>query len=133
MNAFGWLLFLFIGLPLIELALLIKIGTIIGFWPTIAIVIFTGVLGAALARLEGFRVFRKIQSEISIGNMPKEELIDGLLIFAGGVVLLTPGIITDIWGFAMLIPLTRYWFKRALRKAFDKMIRQHNSTIYRPL
>ncbi len=123
---FAWLLLLFILVPLIELAILIQVGSYIGLWPTIALVIITGIIGATLARVQGFSILEKIRYDLSQGILPREEILDGLLVFAGGVVLLTPGILTDLWGFAMLVPLTRRWFKRWLRKIFDRMIQQQH-------
>ncbi len=119
---FAKLLFLFIAMPMLELALLVKVGTLIGFWPTMGIVICTAILGASLARYQGFVTYVRIQQSLQQGAMPAEEMIDGVLILVGGIVLLTPGFITDIFGFILLIPFTRYWLKRWLRKKFDQMI-----------
>ncbi len=127
---FGKLLLLFVGLPLIELALLIKLGQLWGVWPTIGLVVITGIVGASLARIQGFLVYTRIQNELAQGRMPAEELIDGLLILVGGVVLLTPGILTDLFGFTMLLPLTRLFFKRWLRRRFDSMVQQGETRIF---
>lgn len=109
------LLLLFTVVPLVELALLIKLGNLIGLWPTILIVIATGVLGAALARSQGTRTVGAIRAELAQGRAPTESLINGLLILVGGVVLLTPGLLTDLLGFSLLVPFTRNWFKKELR------------------
>ncbi len=122
------LILLFALLPLIELYLLIKVGSVIGGLPTIGLVLFTGVLGAYLARLEGTRVFLRAQENMKQGIPPAEEVIDALLIFIAGVVLLTPGIVTDCMGFAMLFPPTRRLFKVWLRKRFDQAVA--NGTIH---
>ncbi len=127
---FGKLVLLFVGLPLVELAILIKLGQFMGLWPTIGLVIVTGIVGASLARMQGFLVYTRIQHELAAGRMPAEEMIDGLLILIGGVVLLTPGILTDLFGFAMLLPLTRLFFKRWLRKRFDSMVQQGETRIF---
>jgi len=120
---FGRLLLLFTLVPLAELYLLIKIGSVIGALPTVLIVIGTGVLGAYLARQQGFRVWGRIQQEMQSGRFPAEEMLDGLLIFAAGVVLITPGVLTDITGILILIPFTREfirgWIKRKLRGMMD--------------
>lgn len=123
------LLILFIVVPLIEIALLIKIGKMIGLWPTLFIVIATGFMGAALARFQGFLVMKKIKNELSLGNMPADELIDGLLILIGGIVLLTPGLITDAIGFLMLIPWSRKIFKTWLVNKFRESIQNANARI----
>lgn len=114
------LLFLFIAIPLIEITLLIKMGDAIGFWPTILIQVGTGILGAALARLQGLFVWNKIAREMQSGRIPTEDMINGLLIFAAGVVLMTPGLLTDAAGFALLIPFTRNIFKAWARRQFEK-------------
>ena len=101
---FGVLLFIFIFVPLVELAILIQVGQWIGLWNTIALVVFTGVLGATLARAQGLSVLMKIQRDLAVGIMPEESLFDGVMILVGGIVLLTPGILTDAMGFFLLIP-----------------------------
>lgn len=117
---FARLLILFTVVPLIELALLIKLGNRIGLWPTIFIVIATGVLGAALARSQGTQVIGAIRAEVAEGRPPTESLINGLLVLVGGVVLLTPGLLTDILGFSLLIPFTRNWFRKKLQSRLRK-------------
>jgi len=82
------LFLLFTIVPLLELALLIKIGAIIGVLWTIVIVVFTGILGASLARYEGFTILNKIKNNLSYGDMPGDEMIEGLLILVGGLLLL---------------------------------------------
>lgn len=124
------LVLLFIGLPLVELAILVKLGTLIGFWPTIGIVAVTGFIGAGLARSQGFRVWTDVARELQAGRMPVGDLTDGLLILIGGIVLLTPGLITDLFGFAMLIPTTRRGFKRYLSARFQRMTRSGEVRIY---
>lgn len=117
---FARLIILFTVVPLIELALLIKLGNVIGLWPTILIVIGTGVLGAALARSQGTQVVSAIRAELAEGRPPTESLLNGLLVLVGGVVLLTPGLLTDLLGFSLLVPSTRNWFKRKLQGRLKK-------------
>ena len=120
----GRLILLFTLVPLVELFLLIKIGTIIGALPTVLIVVGTGVLGAYLARQQGFMVWSRIQREMEMGMFPAEDMLDGLLIFGAGVVLLTPGVINDVIGILILIPFTRLyireWIKRRLQIMMDR-------------
>ncbi len=116
------LITLFVISPLIELAILIWIGTRIGFWPTIAIVVATGTLGALLARTLGARVLRQMQADLAAGRMPASHLLDGFLILVGGILLLTPGVLSDVAGIALLLPATRTRFKRALRRRLEWMI-----------
>jgi len=98
------LLFLFTVAPLIELFLLVKLGDAIGFWPTVALVVTTGAVGAILTRMEGMRVLRQAQADFQQGRVPTDRLLDGLLILIAGAVLLTPGLITDALGFFLLVP-----------------------------
>lgn len=120
----GYLILLFTLVPIMELALLIKIGQYIGVFYTLTLVIVTGVLGAILAREQGFRTLKKIESEINLGVMPSEQILDGVLILCGGILLLTPGLITDIIGFLVLIPLTRdlikQWLKKKIKTIMDE-------------
>ncbi len=118
-------------IPVIELYLLIKIGTVIGGFNTILLVLLTGFLGAWLARIEGMNTMMKLRTNISQGLMPAEELIDAVIIFVAGVVLITPGLITDISGLLLLWPVTRIKFKQFLRKKFDEMQLQGNINITR--
>ncbi len=112
--------------PFIEIYLLIKIGAQVGAFNTILIVILTGLLGAYLARLEGIKTMTKVRDSLNRGDLPAEEMLDATLIFAAGVVLLTPGFITDLTGLALLVPKARFWFKRWLRKKFDEWLKKTN-------
>jgi UPF0716 protein FxsA len=108
--------------PLVELFILLKIGSHIGALNTLLLVVLTALLGTLLVRLEGLRTLRQIQSSLSQGQIPAEELIDGVLIFAGGILLLTPGVLTDLCALILLFPYTRMHFKRWLRRRFDRMV-----------
>ena len=115
---FGRLLLLFVFLPMIELYLLIMLGARIGPMPTIGLIVLTGVIGATLARQQGLSTLAKIQNELKQGRAPTQELVEGAMIVVGGLVLLTPGILTDIFGFAMMVPC----FRRSLAKQFKVRI-----------
>jgi UPF0716 protein FxsA len=123
------LLAAFILLPLVELALLIQIGRWIGLPWTLALVIVTGFVGAALARRHGVRAWIAIRDELRAGRMPAAALADGLLILIGGIVLLTPGLITDLFGFAMLVPTTRNAFKKVLARRFERAVQRGDASI----
>jgi UPF0716 protein FxsA len=112
------LIVLFTVVPLVELAILIELGQRIGLSSTIAIVILTGFVGAALARSQGFGVLNRIQSELNTGQLPADGLFDGALILAGALLLLTPGLITDLFGFALLLPASRKLLKVYIRNYF---------------
>nr|WP_320013337.1 FxsA family protein [uncultured Desulfobacter sp.] len=115
-------LFLFFTLiPMAELYILIHIGGIIGGLNTIILVIITGFIGAYLARMEGLNTMIKVRQNLDQGHMPAEELLDAFIILVAGLVLITPGLLTDTAGLLLLWPLTRNKFKRFLRKKFDEM------------
>ena len=126
----GRLILLFTIVPLVELYILIKIGSHIGGSNTILLVIMTAVLGAWLARLQGLRTLRQMQLSLSQGQIPAEELIDGVLILAGGILLLTPGVLTDLFALVLLFPFTRTHFKRWLRRRFDRMVASGNARLH---
>lgn len=116
------LFLLFTVVPLLELYFLIKIGSAIGALNTILIVLGTALAGAALAKLEGLRTIRQIMNNLSQGVLPAEELIDAVLIFGSGILLITPGVLTDLFALFVLVPFTRTYFKRWLRRKFDRMV-----------
>lgn len=124
---FAKLLALFICVPLIELMLLIQIGEWIGLWPTIALVVVTGFLGASLARQQGFKVWTRIQTELNAGRMPAADVLDGLLILIGGIVLLTPGLLTDLCGFALMVPGVRRRVRAEVEKRFRNRQEKRNA------
>ncbi len=104
------LILLFTALPLAEIYLLVKVGTAIGVIPTALLVVGTGVVGATLARKEGLSVLRRTREKFRQGQLPAEELIDGIVLLVSGAFLLTPGILTDVIGLVGLIP----WFRKKL-------------------
>jgi UPF0716 protein FxsA len=119
---FARLFLLFTIVPMAELYILIKIGSYLGAFNTILLIVITGILGALLARLEGLRNLRQIMRSISQGIVPAEELVDSVLIFVAGIVLVTPGVLTDAMGLFLLVPYTRTIFKRWLRRKLDRMV-----------
>jgi len=118
------LVLLFVVTPLIELADLVYLGTLIGVLYTILIVVATGLIGAFLAKNQGLTTFSRIRSSIERGVLPADELFQGALILLGGLLLLTPGLITDLAGFAMLIPQTRNIVAKWLRGLIQRKIQQ---------
>jgi UPF0716 protein FxsA len=128
---FPKLFLLFTVLPLVELYLLIKIGTVIGGLNTLALVLVTGIAGAYLARLEGYRTMIRAQENLQAGLVPAEELVDGLLIFVAGIMLITPGVITDCAGLLILFPPTRRVFKIWLRRRFDRAVAAGQVRVFR--
>jgi len=120
------LLLLFTLVPMIELALLIKVGQYIGVFPTIILVALTGIIGVTLAKNQGFMVINKVKTSINRGQMPADGLIEGLLILIGGAMLLTPGLLTDATGFCMIIPWTRELLKDYLKGRLRKYLNKIN-------
>jgi UPF0716 protein FxsA len=124
------LFLLFTVVPLVELYLLIKIGSYIGALNTILIILATAFLGAVLARLEGLRTIKQILSHLSQGIAPAEQMVDALLIFGAGILLITPGVLTDFLALFLLIPFTRTHIKRWLRRKFDRMVASGNIRLH---
>jgi len=122
MPMFGKMLILFIFLPMVELYLLIMLGARIGAMPTIGLIVLTGILGASLARQQGLSVLAKIQKEMAAGNPPAQELVEGVLVLVGGLVLLTPGILTDLFGFSLLVAPIRKTICQKLTQSFTKKV-----------
>lgn len=101
------LLLIILVVPLAEIYLLLQVGSFIGAVPTVILVIFTAVLGSFLLRQQGFTTFRRFQESLAKGEVPAYEIVEGPLILLGGLLLLTPGFITDIMGIVCLIPPLR--------------------------
>ena len=116
---------LFLFLPLIELALLIEIGSHIGTLATVALILVTGALGAFLARSQGLEALRQLRVETAAGKLPTGPLVDGVVILLAGVVLLTPGVLTDILGFLCLAPVFRNFLKAILLRKLKHWLEQN--------
>ena len=112
----------FTTIPLVEIYLLIHIGSVFGVFTSIALVFFTGLLGAYLARIQGIKTLFKIQESIKEGRMPSGELLEALLIVAAGIVLLTPGFLTDTIGFLLLLPnireIVKSWVQSKIKNQY---------------
>lgn len=111
---FRILFILFLIVPLIEIAILIEIGKVFGAAYTIALVVGTAALGAALFRQQGLSTLAKVQLSLNEGDLPATELIEGLMLLIAGALLLTPGFFTDVFGFLVLIPPLRNKIARSL-------------------
>lgn len=120
---FPILLLLFTLVPLAEIALLVQLGSQLGFWPTLALVLGTGVAGAALAKWQGLRVLERIQRQLAEGVMPAAEIIDGALLLGAGLLLITPGALTDMAGIALLLPPVRRLVRRLAVDWFAHRVR----------
>ncbi len=114
------LLLLFIVTPLVEMAILIELGRRFGTWHTIGIVVLTGLIGASLAKAQGLQVYRNLTRSLYNGELPHNHLIEGLLLFVGGALLITPGVLTDIVGFVLVLP----WTRRLVREQVKSQLRK---------
>ena len=103
--------------PLVELALLIYVGIVIGALYTILIVLITGLIGIVILRKQGVAILRKTRSNLEQGILPAEGIVDGTLVLLAGVLLITPGMIMDVLGFVLLIPQVRRFINDQLRAA----------------
>jgi len=130
MKLSGKLLLMFTLIPFIELSLLFKIAELTSGMTTLAIILLTGVVGAYFAKQQGMLVIQNIQRETKNGSIPGNELMHGLCVLIGGLLLLTPGILTDIFGFSLLMPLTRTLYIAAGTDYFKKKIQNGTVQFY---
>jgi UPF0716 protein FxsA len=121
----GRLLLLFVVLPAVELALLIELGSRFGTLHTLILIVLTGVIGASLARGQGLGVMRQIQTEVAEGRVPADSLVDAAIILVAAALLVTPGVLTDGFGFLCLIPAFRGVVKRMLWSRLEDSVRQN--------
>jgi len=105
---------LFIGVPLLEIYVLIQVGQVIGPWWTILLLVLDSILGTWLIKREGSRAWRALRQALETGRMPGQELADGALILVGGTLMLSPGFVTDALGILLILPLTRPAARRLL-------------------
>lgn len=128
---FRWIVILMIVIPALEIWVLLEMGRLIGGWQTFALIVSTGFIGAFLAKRESRRVWSYARHEMSRGVIPTGSILDGIAVFAGGLLLLTPGFITDSLGFLLLLPGTRNLFKSWLLAAIKRGIESGRITFIR--
>ena len=107
---------LFIIVPIIEITVLMQVGELIGAWPTIAIVIVSAWLGAKYVRQQGIATLQSVQTKMAQGEMPSSEIVTGLMLLVAGVLLVTPGFVTDIFGLSLLVPAIRHALANSVQK-----------------
>lgn len=112
-------LFLFIVMPILELVVLIQVGTVIGALNTIGLVLLTAIIGAALLKKQGLATLTRANQRMNSGEIPAREMAEGLILAFGGAMLLAPGFITDAFGFLCLLPGTRHWL---VSQAMKRMV-----------
>jgi UPF0716 protein FxsA len=125
-----YLFLLFTVVPVVELALLVWLGGQTVWWLPVLLVIADGVAGALLWRWQGIRTLVRIREEMAAGRMPADALVDGLLIFFAGAFMITPGMITDVVGFALLIPPIRAVVKRFAKAWFVRHVEVRGAAFY---
>ncbi len=123
------LFIIFAVVPVLELYLLVKVGRLIGAWETVAILLAVSFAGAWLVRQQGFSLLSRIQGELAAGRLPAAEILDGFLVLVGGILLLTPGFLTDLIGLVFLVPGGRYLLKQYLQRWLERRLSQGAITI----
>jgi len=121
---------LFILIPLIELYFLLEISQFIGVFTTVMVIVFTGAAGVSIAKRQGYQVVNNIRSTLNAGKMPTDDLISALLILIGGVTLLTPGFLTDITGFLLILPGSRDLIAALVKKYFLKYVKENKVEVH---
>lgn len=127
---FGILVILFTVTPALEFYLLFKVGSNIGALNTLVLIVLTGIVGAALAKREGLSTLYKIQEQTAQGMLPGKEIVHGFLIFGGGLLLLTPGFLTDILGLSMVLPGPRHFLVHLAQRWIEKAIASGNVQVF---
>lgn len=117
------LLIAFLAVPIVEIYVILQVGHAIGGWPTVALLVFESMLGAWIMRHEGRRAWRALTLALQEGKMPDRELADAALVLVGGVLLLTPGFVTDVFGFLFVLPFTRPAVRRVLTAYAARRVR----------
>ncbi|MEQ9501437.1 MAG: FxsA family protein [Deltaproteobacteria bacterium] len=118
----GWLALLFIVVPALELAILMKVGALFGVLPTFALIVVTGIVGAALAKRQGLSVLTRLRKDAQTGAWPGTAIADGAIIVVAGALLVTPGMLTDLVGFSLLVPQVRSAIRGHLRRRFEQAV-----------
>ena len=122
------LILLLVGVPLLELVLLIQVTKLTSWTFTIGLTLLTGAVGASLARRQGFSVIRRIQSEMSAGKMPTSSIVDAVMILIAGLLLMTPGILTDVFGFSLLVPVCRRIYQKIVMEWIRRNVKVQTFT-----
>lgn len=124
------LFLIFTLVPIVELFLLIQVGKVIGAWDTVFIVVATGLVGAYMAKSQGLSILLSTQKQLSQGQLPTDNIIHGILVFIGGVLLITPGFVTDLVGMSFVFPITRKFFLHSVKSFLQKKIQSGGIHFY---
>ncbi|NBD26077.1 FxsA family protein [Paenibacillus glycinis] len=126
-----WLVAAIIVIPAVELWGIIRMGHLIGGWPTFLIILLTGFLGAKLASSEGRKAFAEVQMQLQSGRPPGHAMLNGICVLIGGLLLLLPGFFSDIVGVTMLLPFTRPFYRILMYRWLEKKVRNGSFVIRR--
>ncbi|WP_336863415.1 FxsA family protein [Peribacillus frigoritolerans] len=126
-----YFLMFIIAMPVVEIIVLLLSGNLIGFWPTLFLIVATGLIGVYLAKRQGMETWKKAQEQIRYGMMPGNEIIDGICIFIGAALLLSPGLISDIMGLILVFPPTRNLLKPIVIRFIMNRMNKGKVTIIR--
>ncbi|MFJ7511311.1 FxsA family protein [Peribacillus simplex] len=126
-----YFLMFIIAMPVVEIIVLLLSGNLIGFWPTLFLIVATGLIGAYLAKRQGMETWKKAQEQIRYGMMPGNEIIDGICSFIGAALLLSPGLISDIMGLILVFPPTRNLLKPIVIRFIMNRMNKGKVTIIR--
>jgi len=124
-----WILF-FMLIPVTEIYIYIQLGKYAGIPATLALILGTGIAGVILTKQQGFYILKRFREDIGSGIVPGNRLLDGLLILVGAVLLITPGLLTDLTGFSFLLPFTRFYIREFLKKKLRKWINEGKVNFY---
>lgn len=122
MSSLAALMAAFIVVPIVELALIIQVGSSVGVLPTLGLLIFVSIVGAWLVKFQGMGVLMRMRQQLARGQMPTEELVNGVLILVAGALMLTPGFFTDAFGLSLLIPPIRAAVRKMLSRRFTRRV-----------
>ncbi len=128
---FRWMVLSMVVIPALEIWILLETGRLIGGWQTFALIVVMGFVGAYLAKREGRRVLEYARGELARGVIPTSSILDGICIFAGGLLMLTPGFLSDVLGIVLVFPATRFLFKGMLLKFIQRKIDSGQFRLYR--
>lgn len=119
-----WLVVAFLLVPVVEIAVIVQVGQQIGAWPTVALLVVESLLGAWLVKREGRRTWEALRQTVAEARMPEVQLLDAALVLVGGTLLLTPGFVTDVVGFALVLPFTRPVARRLVARVIERRVRR---------
>lgn len=125
-----FLFLIFIIIPIIEITILINVGEMIGAWYTVGLVLLSAFIGVNMLRYQGLSTLTRAQSKMNAGEIPATEMVEGIILAVGGALLITPGFVTDFFGFCCLIPFTRRLFVGSVAKHFSVVSQGKKQAFY---